>query len=483
MNTSINVRHSGHSNPKPNKTLTEQQEERRRQQVAVLAQLDCLHNVPSLALLRLASLCTLRAFVPGSLIINERIAGAFMYLILRGTVSLTLHDRAGHEVLIGVLNRGDCFGEGPLFGDLFRGATAQAETVCYLLQLPLAEMRLLLAETPELATALRVTYRHRLAEGTLGRVPLLSALLPLERTRIAALLQPQHHERGALIIQQGSSGDALYLIESGQVVVEQDEHALAYLDEGDFFGEMSLLTNQPHNANIRAISPVDILALPATEFTRLLDQQPELAAQLHEVVERRRASSKNMQSDQIRSQELATAVERGVLRGARLIIRDPHLCPDGCHICEDACASRYGYTRIHTNGVLIDGLDVTDTCRQCRVGAECVEACPEDAIKWNDRGALIITDRCNGCGACVPACPYDAVQRIPHASANGDGPLWSLWGKLKRMKAGTIPLEPIQPTYRANKCDLCHGYDDMACISACPTGALKLVPVEEMFPL
>src|SRR5690349_18901687 len=163
MNTLTNSRQASHSASKPNKTLTEQQEERRRQQVAVLAQLDCLRNVPSLALLRLASLCTLRAFVPGLLIINERVAGSFMYLVLRGTVSLTLHDRAGHEVLIGILNRGDCFGEGPLFGDLFRGATAQAETICYLLQLPLTEMRLVLAETPELATSLRATYRHRLA--------------------------------------------------------------------------------------------------------------------------------------------------------------------------------------------------------------------------------------------------------------------------------------------------------------------------------
>src|SRR6266536_3076219 len=127
-----------------------------------LAQLDCLQGAPSRDLLRLAHMCTLRAFPPGTQLLNERTPGEFLYLVLRGTVSLTLHDRAGHEVLIGVLNRGDCFGEGPLF----------------------------------------------------------SQLSPLERAGIAGLLQPHQYPRGVAIIHEGEPGDALYLIESGQVVVE-----------------------------------------------------------------------------------------------------------------------------------------------------------------------------------------------------------------------------------------------------------------------
>jgi Fe-S-cluster-containing hydrogenase component 2 len=132
--------------------------------------------------------------------------------------------------------------------------------------------------------------------------------------------------------------------------------------------------------------------------------------------------------------------------------------------------------------VLFNGLDVTDSCRQCRVGAECVEACPVDAIQWNDRGALIITGSCTGCGDCVPACPYDAVHLVSHDQQR-TSPLWSLWHQIKRFKQPTIPLTQTQPTQRADKCDLCHGYDDLACVSACPTGAIRLMPVEELFPL
>ncbi|HEX9441717.1 MAG TPA: cyclic nucleotide-binding domain-containing protein [Roseiflexaceae bacterium] len=462
--------------------LAQQYEERRRRQAVALAQLDCLQGAPSRDLLRLAHMCTLRAFPPGTPLLNERTPGEFLYLVLRGTVSLTLHDRAGHEVLIGVLNRGDCFGEGPLFGDLFRGATVQSETICYLLQLPLAEVRGAMAESPELAGALRAIYRRRLVEGTLGRVPLFSRLSPLERAGIAGLLQPQQYPRGVAIIHEGEPGDALYLIESGQVVVEREGQLIAHLDEGDFFGEMSLLAEKPHNADIRTVTPAEVLALPAEDFMRLLAEQPALAEQLHEVVEQRRETGATMRRDPTRVHQFTAAVANGLLRGTHVLVRDPKLCLDGCRICEDACAARHGQTRIHTGGVLFNGLDVTDSCRQCRVGAECVEACPVDAIQWNDRGALIITGSCTGCGDCVPACPYDAVHLVSHDQQR-TSPLWSLWHQIKRFKQPTIPLTQTQPTQRADKCDLCHGYDDLACVSACPTGAIRLMPVEELFPL
>ena len=460
----------------------QQYEEQRRRQAAALAQLDCLQGVPSPDLLRLAHLCTLRAFIAGTCIWNERAPGEFLYLVLRGTISLTLHDRAGHKVLIGVLNRGDCFGEGPLFGDLFRGATVQAETTCYLLQLPLEEVRGVLAEAPELTAVLRAIYRRHLVESALGRVPLFSQLSPLERAGVARPLRRQHYPRGAAIIREGAPGDALYVIESGQVVVEQAGQPIAHLDEGDFFGEMSLLTEKPHNADIRALTPVEVLALPAEEFSLLLHQQPALAAQLHEVVAQRRSTGTAVRRDNARATNITAVVERGLRRGTHLLVRDQKLCVDGCRICEDACATRHGQARLRVDGVTVNGLDVAEACRQCRVGAECVEVCPVDAIQWNDQGALLIADACTGCGACIEACPYDAVSLVDRDQA-GTSPLWSLWNQLKQLRRPSIPLTPVQPQRRADKCDLCHGYDDLACVSACPTGALRLVPVEELFPI
>lgn len=455
-----------------------------RAHLTTLSSLDCLYAVAAKELEQLAELCTFRAFEPGTTVISERKPSEFLYLLLQGNLRLTAHDKDGHEGLLGILGRGDCCGEGPLFGDFFRRTGAYAETRCYALQLNLANLRALLPAAPLLNAALQRIYRRRLVESTLARVPLFRKLSSLERLVLAEMLQPIHYQRGSVIVHQGQRGSALYLIEAGQVIVEQDGRTIAHLDEGDFFGEMALLCDQPHNANVQTLTPTTVLALPAVDFERLLDQRPDLKAQLTTVVEQRRANSQALRNDLERVRRLELVVQHGLLRGSHLLVRRPELCSPDCQICEMACAARHGQTRLRLNGVTVGDLDMVDTCRQCRVGAECIEACPENAFEWNDRGALIINDRCTGCGECLPACPYGAITRVPTTISQPSGPLWQLWHAMKRLRSPTlIDPEPVQHSHRADKCDMCHGYDDLACVSACPTGSLRLVPVEELFPL
>jgi CRP-like cAMP-binding protein len=475
-----------HRSPSPAQVrariLADQQNARLRHQVSALAQLDALHHAPEQALQQLAPHCTLRVFAAGAVILNERAASSFLYLVLRGTVSFTLHDRSDQQVLIGVLNRGDCFGEGPLFGDLFRGATVHAETACYLLQIPIEKVRAIMDQSPGLAAGLRATYRQHLVASTIGRVPMFGDLSPLERTNIMPLLQSQHYERGALIIEQGQPGQALYIIESGQVAIERDGQAVAYLDEGHLFGEISMLSGEPHNADVRALTPTDVLVLPREECARLLEHQPSLTSALQFVAEQRLHASALLQADEQRARQVADVVTHGLLRGTHLLVRDTQLCPSECRLCETACVERHGQSRMQLDNVRVNTVDITASCRQCRVGAECVEACPEQAIQWSERGALVITDQCTGCGECVPACPYDAVK-LTEVKSEQHSPMEVLRRSFAKLRIPTIALEPVRPKMRASKCDLCHGYDDMACVTACPTGALRLVPVEQLFPL
>lgn len=463
-----------------------QQIVRRQESLGLLSSLDCLRGVPTSELSRLLELAIFRSFPSGAMIFGQHKLGRFLFLVLRGTLQLKLRDKDGREVLMGVLGRGDCCGEGPLFGDFFRRMSALAQSDCHLLQIPLADLRESLGDLPMLTTALRQVYKRRMVECTLARVPLLGKLLPMERLALANLLQPAQFARGSVMIHQGDPADALYLIESGQVVVEQSGQTIASLGEGDFFGEMALLTSQPHRADVRAITPTDVLMLPGTDFNLLLEQRPDLEEQLRTVVEQRIRNSAEVYNDETRVRELELAVSHGLLRGTHLFVRTPSLCPPGCRICEEACSARHGRARLHLNGATIEPFDVLDTCHQCSVGAECVEACPEDAFERTDDGTLVITNKCIGCGACVEACPYDAVASVPlGGKMQGDGPLFSLLRRTaERLHLRpTIPLEPARPTQRADKCDLCHSYPDKACLIACPTGSLRYIPVEELFSL
>ncbi len=464
----------------------ERETELRSERVAVLQSLDCLHHVPPEELERLVDLCTFRAFLAYQTIIHEHNHDQVkhLYLLLQGSVSLNLHDRDGREVLLGVLERGDCFGEGGLFGDFFRHVGAYAETHCQIMQLPLSSMRTLLQSAPQLHQALQRIYLHRLAEFTLARVPVFSHLTPVERMALVNLLQPRHYERERVIVRQGEPGSAMYLIQSGQVVVEQDGQAIASMREGDFFGEMALLTNQSRNATVETLSPVDVLVLPTDDFRRLLQQQPALEDRLHAVMHQRQAMDTHLQQTQMLTRRIPLALQHGLLRGSHLLVFDPQQCAPNCRACEQACIHRHGHLRLHLEGVEVGNRVVVDTCRQCQVGAECAEVCPEHAFEWNAKGALFITDACTGCGECVPACPYDAVIRVPRERAPVKGMLMRVSGAVNQLRQlSVIPLEPYSYTHRADKCDLCHGYADLACVVACPHGALQLVPVEELLPL
>jgi Fe-S-cluster-containing hydrogenase component 2 len=286
-----------------------------------------------------------------------------------------------------------------------------------------------------------------------------------------------------MLIAQGGPPDALYLIEHGQVVVEQNGQTVSTLGEGDFFGEMALLTSQPHRASVRAMTPTDVLALPAADFHELIRERPSLEAHLRSVIESRNRHNAAVHQDEARARDLTQAVGHGLLRATQLLVRTPDLCPPGCRICEEACLGRHGSQRLHLNGTSVEDLDVLDACRQCGVGPECVEACPEDAFERADSGTLLITNKCTGCGACVDACPYHAISCVPRDAAPTQfGPLWDLL-RQARARLRRREIIPLVQAQRADKCDLCHGHADQACVSACPTGALRLVPIEEIFVL
>ena len=464
---------------------TERQRVRRQGRLALLGGLACLSDVPQGELTSLNELCTLRVFQSGSHVVGRQPSGDVLFLILRGRLQVHVRDCTGHEVALGTLGPGDCCGEGPLFGERFLSMRLIAESDCSLLQIALADLRNAQRALPMLIAALRRVYRWRVIDSALARVPLFSRLEPTERATLAARLRPLHYERDRCIVKQGGSVDTLYLVGSGQVRVVHRELELVLLGEGDFFGEIALLSDRPYPVEVWATTPTDLLALPRTDLEQLLKQHPNLTTQLQASFEQRQQIVTTVGSDHEHAGVLEPAVRAGMLRGTHLLVRNPELCEPDCHRCEQGCIERHGRARLQLDGQLINGLEVADSCRQCTLDAECVAVCPAHAFERAENGALLVTDRCIGCGKCVPACPYGAVAsvalpRVRSTPSQFFTHLRTTFDRLRRHPI--IPLDPIAPNQRADKCDLCHGFADLACVSHCPTGALRLIPVEELFP-
>jgi Fe-S-cluster-containing hydrogenase component 2 len=344
-----------------------------------------------------------------------------------------------------------------------------SQSPCHLLQIPLERIQLDTRQLTNFLVVLRTLYRQRLVQATLLRVPFLALLGDEERNSVAEQLLVRDVRRGEYIVRRGNRSNGLHLIESGQFVVEQDGHVVSHLDAGDFFGATALMTNEPAYGDIRALTPCQILTMPTLQFLGLLERHPEMAEYIRTNIQER--STYGARIDTVGD----ALVSHGVRRGERVLVRDVERCPPDCRLCVNACASRHGTARIQLGGVRTEAREIVDSCRQCRVGAECVEVCPKHAIQWSG-SVLTVTDACDGCGLCVPACPYGAITVEPAVR--------SILTTLQQ-RVQTIPILSLvvsKPALRANKCDFCVSHSDMACVSRCPIGALRIVEVEQLFP-
>lgn len=137
--------------------------------------------------------------------------------------------------------------------------------------------------------------RHADKIDDLKKVPLFSALNRRHLDMIARNADVLKRGEGAVLARQGARGLEFLLIVEGSARVEKDGKVIARLGAGDFFGEMSLLDGQPRSATVVADSPVLLLVVHASSFSRLLDTVPGLSKKVMATLcERLRAADETL---------------------------------------------------------------------------------------------------------------------------------------------------------------------------------------------
>ncbi len=90
-----------------------------------------------------------------------------IYYILKGSVTVLVEDESGREIIVDYLNKGDFFGEMPLFtNDTPRSAWVKAKTECEVAELSYAKFRELAEKHTELLYAVGQQLAHRLSRTT-----------------------------------------------------------------------------------------------------------------------------------------------------------------------------------------------------------------------------------------------------------------------------------------------------------------------------
>jgi uncharacterized membrane protein len=133
-----------------------------------------------------------------------------------------------------------------------------------------------------------------MAEIELREIPLFSEMDEQEVAGVRELMDEMKFKPGQVIIREGDVGDLFYVIIEGYAEVflrdaNGSDVILHMVGPGDFFGELSMLTNEPRTARVRAIDHLTALTLKRDDFFKFLqahtsaaiDVLVELGGRLH----------------------------------------------------------------------------------------------------------------------------------------------------------------------------------------------------------
>eukprot|EP00760_Papus_ankaliazontas_P009275 PhM_4_TR13988/c0_g1_i1/m.81531/K04739/PRKAR; cAMP-dependent protein kinase regulator len=200
---------------------------------------------------------------------NERIFeqgddGDKFYLIDSGRCEIVICDSDGTPRPSIFIGEGDTFGElGVMYGTP-RAASVFAATSISLWSID------------------RDTYRSTIMQQTLRKrerylqfiekIEMLKSLEAYEKIRLADVLEVVEGREGWVVTEEGTLGDTFYIVEEGELVVTKRNGGgvLNRLHEGDYFGELALLYDQPRQATVTAHTDVRLVSLNRKAFTAYL---------------------------------------------------------------------------------------------------------------------------------------------------------------------------------------------------------------------
>ena len=116
----------------------------------------------------------------------------------------------------------------------------------------------------------------------MSKVRLFKYLTPQEIDWMLVKWKTKNVPENTVIVKEGSTGEDMFIIESGRVEVYLTRGdvvlLLSELQEASFFGEMALLTDKPRSATVKAKTECRLLTLKKQDFMDIVSENPKVAA-------------------------------------------------------------------------------------------------------------------------------------------------------------------------------------------------------------
>ena len=118
----------------------------------------------------------------------------------------------------------------------------------------------------------------------LRNVPLFSGLDDDELESLADEFNERRFSTGDTIALEGEGGLMFFVVEEGELSIEQHGEPVATIGPGSSFGEIALIDRRPRTATVTAVTDVKAYGLPVFVFRPFVEARPQVAWKMLEAM-------------------------------------------------------------------------------------------------------------------------------------------------------------------------------------------------------
>lgn len=227
----------------------------------------------------------LEKFGKGSVVVRQGDQGDTCYIVRSGECVVELEDLSGKKSVVGRLTSGGLFGEVALLESGDRKATVLADGDVELIAID-GDTFMPLVESGGWDRQ-EVMDRVRL-HSFLKKLPIFKGLSAPHMAQLTRAVGVVRREAGVDIVKEGETGESMFVIFRGKVeVLKEGGGKVAELGEGNYFGEIALVTGKPRTATVRTMEPCVFAELPSSVYGEVLVQEFSSGVMLDREIEAR----------------------------------------------------------------------------------------------------------------------------------------------------------------------------------------------------
>lgn len=249
----------------------------------------------------------------GHVVVRQGEEGRALYVLIEGEVAVS-REREGVTKELARLGAGSLFGEMAMMADKPRVATVTATQPSELFVVDRGVVEELATAHHGLAEDIAGFARRRVLMNLMATSPIFSVLEEEARTELLQAFEPRVVAGGAALIEEGADPVGLFVVVEGEVEVSKhdeggDRVVLAYLTEGEVFGEIGLIEDRPATASVITAGRSVVLFLSKERFEAFAASQPSLRTYL-----------KDLSAERLEETEEAMSADGEILEADDLII-------------------------------------------------------------------------------------------------------------------------------------------------------------------